>query len=174
MQNTTRALCAIWLSIPLALTISCRDEEPQPVPPLPPPEVPQQPQSGADRGDSVAPEGSRASSNAAPQATAQTQEKLFATYCVSCHGPTGTGDGPLAATLPTRPRNFRAGEFKFDTDADGKTGTLDDLTNVIKNGAARYGGSPLMAGFPTLPEGQIRELAGYVHDLSGAVSQKGG
>jgi len=36
-------------------------------------------------------------------------EKVQATYeknCLRCHGAGGTGDGPAAATLPTRPRNF--------------------------------------------------------------------
>ena len=165
MPNPTRTLRAICVCVPLMLATACRDEKPNPLPP--PPEIPQQtapapatPRTG--NGDSVAP------------SAADNGERLFATYCVSCHGTSGSGDGPLAKTLATPPRNFRAGEFKLDTNADGKTGTVDDLANVIQNGAARYGGSPLMAGFPTLPQAQVRELAGFVHALSGEPAGKGG
>lgn len=177
MPNPTRTLRAICVCVPLALATACRDEKPNPLPPVPPPEVPQQPAPAtpappnASSGDSVAPEGTQ--SSAAPSA-AGNGEQLFATYCVSCHGPSGSGDGPLAKTLATQPRNFRAGEFKFDTNADGKTGTVDDLANVIQNGAARYGGSPLMTGFPTLPQAQVQALASFVHELSGEGSGKGG
>ena len=31
---------------------------------------------------------------------------LFATYCASCHGPNGLGDGPVASQLRTRPSNL--------------------------------------------------------------------
>jgi mono/diheme cytochrome c family protein len=30
----------------------------------------------------------------------------FESYCATCHGPTGKGDGPTAASLPTRPANL--------------------------------------------------------------------
>jgi mono/diheme cytochrome c family protein len=161
MPNTTRTLRAICICVPLVLAAACRDEQPQPIPPVPPPEVPQQPAPAPSSG---------ASSQPAAPTEAQNGQQLFTTYCVSCHGPTGSGDGPLAASLDPRPRNFRAGEFKFDTNSDGKAGTVDDLANVIQNGAARYGGSPLMAGFPTLPQPHIRALAGYVQGLSGEAS----
>jgi mono/diheme cytochrome c family protein len=173
MPDPRKLLSALAASLTLGLAVACRDEEPSPVPPTPPPELPQ-----SQAPDKVAPEGARSSSlpsapaPAAP-AQAQSREQLFATYCVTCHGASGSGDGVLAASLDPRPRNFRAGEFKYDTDADGKTGTLQDLANVIQNGAARYGGSPLMAGFPALPQDQVRELASYVRGLS-AESAKGG
>ena len=66
---------------------------------------------------------------------------LFETNCASCHGTSGKGDGPVGAALQPPPRNFTVAEFKFDTDKDGKTGTDADLTNVVKNGAAAYGGN---------------------------------
>jgi mono/diheme cytochrome c family protein len=173
MTTTQTLLRALAASLTLGLAVACRDEDPNPVPPLPPPELPQQ-----QAPDKVAPDGARSSSlPSAPglsaSAPAQSREQLFATYCVTCHGASGSGDGPLAATLDPRPRNFRAGEFKYDTDADGKTGTVEDLTNVIQNGAARYGGSPLMAGFLTLSTEQVHELASYVRGLSGETAKGG-
>jgi hypothetical protein len=34
-------------------------------------------------------------------------DALYAERCFSCHGPGGTGDGPLAAALPVQPPDFR-------------------------------------------------------------------
>ncbi|MCX5739526.1 MAG: cytochrome c [Proteobacteria bacterium] len=88
---------------------------------------------------------------------------LFETNCASCHGTSGKGDGPVGVALPEpKPRNFTVGEFKFDTDKDGKTGTDADLMNVVKNGAAAYGGNALMAGWPQLPETDITDIIVYV------------
>jgi mono/diheme cytochrome c family protein len=41
----------------------------------------------------------------APEAVAQA-EQIFAARCAKCHGPKGKGDGPEAARLNPRPRNF--------------------------------------------------------------------
>ena len=37
-------------------------------------------------------------------------KKLFTTICVSCHGADGKGDGPAAAALSPKPRNFTSKE----------------------------------------------------------------
>ena len=42
-----------------------------------------------------------------------------------------------------------------DTDKDGTPGNDVDLTNIIKNGAAQYGGSPLMTPWPTLSDTDV-------------------
>lgn len=90
---------------------------------------------------------------------------LYEANCMSCHGPKGQGDGPVGQALNPRPRDFSKGEFKFDTDHDGKTGTDADLMNVIHNGAAAYGGSPLMAPWPTLSEADRHNLIAYIRTL---------
>jgi mono/diheme cytochrome c family protein len=64
--------------------------------------------------------------------------------CATCHGMSGKGDGPAAPADP-KPRDFTVGEFKYDTDGDGKVGTDADLKNVIKNGAAAYSDNPMSA-----------------------------
>ena len=63
---------------------------------------------------------------AAPPADAPpTGEALFKTYCASCHGPAGKGDGVMAPHLRVRPADLtlvakrRAG--RFDADQVGKT-----------------------------------------------------
>jgi hypothetical protein len=34
-------------------------------------------------------------------------DALYAQRCLNCHGPTGSGDGPMAAAFPVRPPDFR-------------------------------------------------------------------
>jgi cytochrome c oxidase cbb3-type subunit 2 len=88
---------------------------------------------------------------------------LFETNCATCHGTSGKGDGPVGLALPEpKPRDFTAAVFKFDTDKDGSTGTDADLLNVVKTGAAAYGGNPLMAGWPQLPEADIVDIIAYL------------
>ncbi|MGH0038027.1 MAG: c-type cytochrome [Myxococcota bacterium] len=89
----------------------------------------------------------------------------FEANCSSCHGLTGKGDGPVGAALNPKPRDFSTGEFKFDTDKDGKTGTDADLTNVIKNGAAAYGGSALMAPWAALSDEEVANIVAYIRSL---------
>ena len=88
---------------------------------------------------------------------------LFETNCASCHGTSGKGDGPVGAALQPPPRDFTKAEFKFDTDKDGKPGTDADLTNIVKNGAAAYGGNALMAPWGHLPDADIQDIVVYVH-----------
>jgi mono/diheme cytochrome c family protein len=87
------------------------------------------------------------------------------TNCNSCHGLTGVGDGPVAAALDPKPRNYVKGEFKFDANKDGKVGGDDDLAMVIKNGAAPYGGSAMMMPNPTLTDDQVALLVSYIRSL---------
>ena len=88
---------------------------------------------------------------------------LFETNCATCHGTSGKGDGPVGLALPEpKPRDFTAGVFKFDTDKDGKTGTDADLVNVVKTGAAAYGGNPMMAPWAQLPEADIVDIIAYL------------
>ena len=89
----------------------------------------------------------------------------FSVNCASCHGETGKGDGPVGAALDPRPRDFSVGDFKFDTDGDGKAGTDADLENVIRNGGAAYGGSPLMAPWPTLSDEDVANVIAYIRSL---------
>lgn len=94
----------------------------------------------------------------------------FQELCVSCHGPGGKGDGPtgmaLAAAGQPAPRDFTIGDFKLDTDKDGKAGTDADLKNVIKNGSSAYGGSPMMAPWgATLAEADLDNVVAFIRSL---------
>ena len=106
----------------------------------------------------------------AGQATGQS---LYEQLCASCHGANGRGDGSLFDDVLLRPRDFALGAFKFDTDADWKRGTDADLTNVIRNGTAVYGGSPLMSPWGGLSDDDISALIAHIRNLQrkGAVTR---
>ena len=45
-------------------------------------------------------------------------EGLYKAYCAACHGEMGRGDGPAAASLPTRPANLANSELKAGIDPE--------------------------------------------------------
>lgn len=93
----------------------------------------------------------------------------FQAFCASCHGSEGKGDGPtgkaLAAAGQPAPRDLSKGEFKFDTDDDGKTGTDTDIKNVITKGAMAYGGSAMMAPVAGLSDQDLENLVAFIRSL---------
>lgn len=96
---------------------------------------------------------------------AKGKEVFVKTNCNSCHGMNGKGDGPVAAALDPKPRDYTKGVFKFDADGDGTPGTDADLLLVIKNGAAAYGGSAMMMPNPTLSDADIKLLIEYIRSV---------
>lgn len=91
---------------------------------------------------------------------------LYATYCATCHGPSGKGDGPAAMPGSSKPRDFTIGEFKFDTDGNGVAGEDADLLNVARDGAAKFGGVPLMSPWgAVLKDDQLRAIIAYIRSL---------
>ena len=89
----------------------------------------------------------------------------YTVNCFACHGETGKGDGPVGVALQPPPRDFSKGDFVFDTDGDGAKGSDADLTNVIRNGAMKYGGSPLMAPWATLSDDEVANLIAFLRSL---------
>jgi mono/diheme cytochrome c family protein len=85
--------------------------------------------------------------------------------CASCHGIEGKADGPAAVALNPKPENFHEGDYSLDTDGDGKKGTKADIENIILNGAAKYGGSMMMAARADLTAEERSALAKYVLSL---------
>ncbi len=104
--------------------------------------------------------------SAALAADAAAGKTTYEINCVSCHGVSGKGDGPVGAALPPpSPRDFAQADFKFDTDSDGKAGTDADLEGVITQGAAAFGGSVLMAPWPTLSDDDVANLIAHIRSL---------
>ena len=87
--------------------------------------------------------------------------KLYQSYCTSCHGSGGRGDGPVGKLLDPPPADH--------TDS-AHMGSLSDehVFMVIKHGAATVGKSPLMAPWGgVMSDAQIRDLIAHVRSLSG-------
>src|SRR5438552_10082182 len=53
--------------------------------------------------------------------------QVYAQRCALCHGPTGHGDGPAAASLNPKPRNHTDGSYMNNR-------TDDQMLEVIRNG----------------------------------------
>lgn len=70
-------------------------------------------------------------------------KKVFKSNCVVCHGDSGAGDGPGAAALDPKPRNFSDAEWQASV-------TDEHLAKVIRDGGAAVGKSPIMPGNPQL------------------------
>jgi mono/diheme cytochrome c family protein len=138
--------------------LACSDSAPPPeaAPPSPPAPAPQAP---APQAPAPPPSGSADTASAAPDAA---RGKLqFENYCVSCHGPRGEGDGPVAASLPP-PKPARLGDRAYMS-----AKTDDYLFQVIKGGGASVGRSPLMAPWGgTLSDAQIRDVIAYIRSLA--------
>ncbi len=81
-------------------------------------------------------------------------ERLFATYCVGCHGPSGRGDGPAAASLDPAPANLAEG--------DRIAGIAPfQVFHTIRFGVQGTG----MAGFPQLSEREAWDISFFVKSL---------
>jgi DMSO reductase family type II enzyme heme b subunit len=61
---------------------------------------------------------------------------VYDKWCSGCHGDTGAGDGPAAAFMLPRPRDFTRGVFRIRTTASGELPTDVDLHRVVDEGMA--------------------------------------
>ena len=86
------------------------------------------------------PESAPKKKNAAQQAQA-----MFDTVCATCHGGDGTGNGPAAANLNPKPRNYTDPAWQASV-------TDDDIRKTILLGGQGVGKSPMMPGQPQLKE----------------------
>ena len=80
--------------------------------------------------------------------------RLYAARCADCHGRTGEGDGPRAATL--RPRPQRLSDRVWQSNVSNAR-----LQRVILFGGAAVGKSEVMPASPEL-QGQPQTLQGLV------------
>ena len=103
------------------------------------------------------PSGSRGHASAlSPQ---QKAHEMFATMCATCHGATGHGDGPAAASLTPKPRNYADAAWQASV-------TDDQIRQTILQGGQAMGKSPLMPGQPQLKE-EPEELDTLVQIIRG-------
>jgi cytochrome c oxidase cbb3-type subunit 2 len=61
-------------------------------------------------------------------------KEVYERRCIGCHGVKGDGNGPAAAFLNPRPRNFTVGAFKFRSTPSGSLPTDGDLYRTLTRG----------------------------------------
>jgi len=149
-SNTFTTVLPVGLAVLVTLAACGKKEAPPATPP-------------------AAPSTEAAAPAAAPVAPATTATaggadgaQIYKMNCSTCHGPEGKGDGVAAAALNPKPADFTAGAFKYDTNGDGTPGDIEDIKTIVHDGAAKHGGSPLMAPWPLLSDAQLRAVAEYV------------
>lgn len=174
---TARRLTAalpVTLAFLMTITACARKSPETPAPSAAPPEAPAAaPAASAPSAEQApatpaAPEAApAASAGTAPAASNAAGMQVFNMYCQTCHGATGKGDGVAAAALNPKPANLAAGAFKYDANGNGTKGEIDDIKAIVHDGAAKHGGSPLMAPWPMLSADQLQAVAEYVKSLHG-------
>ena len=90
---------------------------------------------------------------------AEEASTIFRDRCATCHGATGNGDGPAAAVLNPKPKDFQ------DCGAMSKVAD-EQLFNAIKDGGQSVGLSPLMPAWSaSVTDSQIHALVAYVRNF---------
>ena len=90
-----------------------------------------------------------------PATVAERGLKVYERHCATCHGQTGWGDGPTAASLRVAPANFH--RFRSFLKSD------EELLRTIEHGVVF---SPMHAWTGSLTEGQMVDVLAYVRLLS--------
>jgi len=91
----------------------------------------------------------------------QRGRKVYAKYCIGCHGEYGQGDGPAAVRLITQPRDFTSGIYKFRSTDSSSLPMEYDLYRTISRGLARVS----MPAFPLMPEREKVAVIEYIKTL---------
>lgn len=88
---------------------------------------------------------------------------VFKQQCAPCHGETGRGNGPWAAEMTVKPRDFRKGIFKYRTTPMGTQPTDADLRRTIQRGVS---GTAMPTFAKTLSERDLTAILVYLKNLS--------
>lgn len=102
------------------------------------------------------------SSSITPSASAQAYppdrargKAVYEHHCRTCHGPTGRGDGPGAASLKIPPANFHKFQSFLKSD--------EELLQTIEHGVVF---SPMHAWRGQLTDGEMQDVVIYIRLLS--------
>lgn len=85
-------------------------------------------------------------------------QAVYMKRCVQCHGVSGDGNGPVAAGMYPRPRDYTRGVFKFTSTPYGAKPRRDDLIATLHRGVT----GTSMPAFPLLPRKEIEAVVDYV------------
>jgi mono/diheme cytochrome c family protein len=80
---------------------------------------------------------------------------VYERHCQNCHGPTGRGDGPVAASLKVPPANFQRFQSFLKSD--------EELLRTIEHGVVF---SPMHAWRGQLTDGEMQDVVAHIRLLS--------
>jgi mono/diheme cytochrome c family protein len=87
-------------------------------------------------------------------------KKLYVSYCSTCHGEKGKGDGLAATSLPVKPADHTNGAIM---------NPLSDqfLVDIISKGGSAVGKSSFMPSWGSSIDGnQIRDIVAYLRSIA--------
>jgi mono/diheme cytochrome c family protein len=87
---------------------------------------------------------------------------VYDRWCAECHGIDGRGDGPAAAYMLPRPRDFTLALYQIRTTGTGELPTDADILNIIENGMP----GTAMPGWPKLTSREKSQLVDYLKTFS--------
>ncbi len=93
---------------------------------------------------------------------ARTGRAVYLRECAACHGERGDGNGPGAAFVDPKPRNFTRKLFKLRTTSSGEPPATADILRTIERGIP----GTAMPSFRFLSEEERRQVAAVVLDFA--------
>ena len=94
-------------------------------------------------------------------------QKVYMTYCSSCHGDKGRGDGAAGKALPVKPADHTDGKL-MNSFSD------EFLINIISKGGAAVGKSSFMPAWGgVLKENQLQDLLAYLRSIASPPTASG-
>jgi len=83
---------------------------------------------------------------------------VFLATCAACHGQNGDGNGPAAANIDPKPRNYHDPKWQASV-------TDDDLKKTIQLGGRKVGKSPMMPGHPEYDDATLDGLVKIIREF---------
>lgn len=85
-------------------------------------------------------------------------QSVYLKRCVQCHGVIGDGQGPSAASMYPKPRDYRRGVFKFTTTTYGSKPRRGDVIRTVKQGIP----GTSMPAFNLVSEKELQAVVDWV------------
>jgi cytochrome c oxidase cbb3-type subunit 2 len=89
-------------------------------------------------------------------------KKVYDTYCASCHGMNGDGNGPDAVLMSQKPCDFRDGVYQFRSTPRGDLPLKSDIIYTLEHGVRTTAMLPQLQ----LTHHEMEAVAGYVMSFS--------
>jgi len=90
-------------------------------------------------------------------------KSVYVKWCAGCHGEDGKGDGPAAAYMLPRPRDFTGAVYQIRTTANGQLPTDADLMRSIDDGLF---GTAMPGWKGRLSDAERRDVLAYLKTFS--------